>query len=109
MLADALRDKGWTVLTQKGPFVKGDWKVDYDTSHWMIVSSKTNPRVFDIPEPIESEAAWTANLIEHLCQMEDERVRLRMALETIRLIPGAGDGCCPWRRRHSSDVITAGS
>src|SRR5262249_5794965 len=51
---------------------------------WMIVSTKNNPRVFDVHVPGEYESAWTANLIEHLCAMEEERGRLRAALQAIR-------------------------
>jgi hypothetical protein len=89
MLADALQAKGWMAHTPQGPFTKGDWELDFDTSHWMIVSSRTNPRVFDVPVPDEYHTAWAVNLIEHLCQMEDERGRLREALAAIRDMPGA--------------------
>jgi hypothetical protein len=60
------------------------WIALFDTSSWIEVGTEHNPRVFDVPVPLsEREAAWTANLIEHLCKMEDERYRLRSALETI--------------------------
>jgi hypothetical protein len=84
MLADALRAKGWTVTTQMGPFEKGGERIDFDTNHWMIVSSKNNPRKFDVPVPDEYHAAWTVNLIEHLCRMEDKSERLRTAHRSIR-------------------------
>jgi hypothetical protein len=90
MRTDALRAKGWTVTSPTGPFKKGEWVIDFDTSHWMIVSSRSNPRVFDIPVPDEYHTAWTVNLIEHLCQMEDEGDRLRTALKSIRDSSGAG-------------------
>lgn len=50
----------------------------------MIVETKSNPRVFDVHVPGDYESGWTVNLIEHLCKMEDERQRLRQALERIR-------------------------
>jgi hypothetical protein len=56
----------------------------------MIVSTKSNPRVFDVHVPGTYESAWTVNLIEHLCSMEDERHRLREVLATIRDNPGSG-------------------
>ena len=89
-LAEALQAKGWTAQTPRGPFTKGDWELDFDTSHWMIVSSRANPRVIDVPAPDEYHAAWIVNLVEHLCRMEDERVRLHRALMAIREMPGAG-------------------
>ena len=90
-LAEALQAKGWTAHTPRGPFTKGDWSLDFATSHWLIVSSRANPRVFDVPAPDEYHAAWAANLVEHLCRMEDERVRLRRALGAIQELPGAGE------------------
>jgi hypothetical protein len=50
----------------------------------MIVKTKSNPRVFDVHVPGDYESTWTVNLIEHLCRMEDERQRLRHALQRIR-------------------------
>ena len=88
---EGLQAKGWTAHTPRGPFTKGDWELDFDTSHWMIASSRANPRVFDIPLPDEYHAGWTVNLIEHLFRMEDELVRLRVALGAIRDVSGAGD------------------
>ena len=103
-LAEALQAKGWTAHTPQEPFTKGDWSLDFDTSHWLIVSSRANPRVFDVPAPDEYHAAWAANLVEHLCRMEDELVRLRKALSEIRDTSDVGDsahttaakalGCC---------------
>lgn len=82
MLSDELKAKGWTVLGD-GWYIKGDWKVEMDTSTWLQVSTKHNPRAFDLRVLGVHESRWTANLIEHLCEMEDERHRLRAALETI--------------------------
>jgi hypothetical protein len=83
--------RGWTVHTPRGPFTKADWELDFDTGDWLIVSSRANPRVFDVPAPDEYHAGWAANLVEHLCRMEGERARLRNALGTIRDLPAAGD------------------
>ena len=41
-----------------------------------------------VPDAYRSR--WTANLIEHLARIEDERARLRAALSAIRDHPGAG-------------------
>jgi hypothetical protein len=84
MFADELEQNGWTVMSDSWGYEKGEWKLYYDTSSWMILETKTNPRVFDIHVPGEYESHWTVNLIEHLCRMEDERHRLREALERIR-------------------------
>lgn len=78
-----LKAKGWTE-TGLWEYAKGEWKVLFDTSSWMILSTGNNERVFDVHVPTTYEAAWTVNLIEHLCRMEDERHRLRQALERIR-------------------------
>lgn len=83
MFADDLKQKGWIEIT-KWEYSKGDWNVCFDTGSWMIVETKSNPRVFDVHVPGDYESAWTVNLIEHLCKMEDERHRLREALEKIR-------------------------
>jgi hypothetical protein len=83
MLADELKAKGWTEKGM-GWYVKGDWAVEMDTSSWMIVSTKSNPRIFDVHVPSAYESGWTANLIDHLCAMEEERHRLRAVLEAIR-------------------------
>jgi hypothetical protein len=90
MFFEKLKAMGWTEVVTKQEYAKGNWKIDFDTSHWMIVSTNTNPRVFDVPAPGYYEAAWTVNLIEHLCQMEDERQRLRTVLAGIRDNPASG-------------------
>jgi hypothetical protein len=56
----------------------------------MIVSTEHNERVFDVHVPGEYEAAWAVKLIEHLCQMEDERHRLRTVLAGIHDNPASG-------------------
>ncbi len=65
MIAAALQAKGWTARTSEGPFLKGDWVLDVDTRHWMIVSSKGIPRVFDVPVPVDRYmVAWTVNAVD---------------------------------------------
>ncbi|HZZ81043.1 MAG TPA: hypothetical protein VFE62_21255 [Gemmataceae bacterium] len=90
-LAEALQAEGWTAHTPLGPFTKGAWELGFDTSHWMILSTKDNPRVFDVPLPDQYHVGWTVNLVEHLCRVEDERVRLRMALGAIRDMSGVAE------------------
>jgi hypothetical protein len=82
-LSHALEAKGWRVIGP-GCYEKGDWTVDLDGSSWMIVLTKRNPRVFDVHVPSDYESGWTANLIEHLCSIDDECYRLRATLEAIR-------------------------
>jgi hypothetical protein len=84
MFGDDLKAKGWTEITDGWEYAKGDWKIEFDTGHWMIVSTAHNPRVFCVPAPQEIDAKWTVNLIEHLCSMDDERYRLRSALVQIQ-------------------------
>jgi hypothetical protein len=43
MFADDLKAKGWTEITQQWEYAKGDWKIDFDTGHWMIVSTARSP------------------------------------------------------------------
>jgi hypothetical protein len=92
MFADDLKAKGWTEIAWMLEYAKGDWKIGFDTGHWMIVETKNNPRVFDVHVPDDYSSRWTVNLIEHLCRMEDERQRLRKALEMIRDDPACGEG-----------------
>ena len=83
MFADDLKAKGWTEISKNWQYAKGDWKIEFDTGHWMIVSTRDNPRVFNVSAPQGIESKWTVTLIEHLCRMEDERARLRAALAEI--------------------------
>lgn len=83
MFSDDLKAKGWTEITEQWEYAKADWKIDFDTGHWMIISTARSPRVFDVPVPRDYDAKWTVKLIEHLCSMDDERHRLRAALERI--------------------------
>ena len=84
MFFDTLRAHGWMELAAEWEYAKGDWKIDFDTGHWMIVSTRHNPRVFDIPVSGELDATWTVKLIEHLCRSDDERYELRQAAQRSR-------------------------
>jgi hypothetical protein len=85
-----LKGKGWTEIAPMGEYAKGSWRILFDTSSWMIVSTTSNPRVFDVHVPGDYESSWTVNLIEHLCNMEDERHRLRTAMKGICDNPKSG-------------------
>jgi hypothetical protein len=83
-LIETLKENGWTEVKEDWEYRKGNWVILRDTSSWWMIGTDKNPRVFDIHEPKEYESKWTANLIEHLCKMEDERTRLRKCLEYIQ-------------------------
>lgn len=51
MFADDLKQNGWTEIHKLGEYTKGDWSICFDTSAWMIVETKSNPRVFDVHVP----------------------------------------------------------
>jgi len=80
---DELKKAGWKDIFRAVEFQKGEWKILFDTSSRMIVENKSNPRVFDVHVPNKYESRWTVDLVEHLCRMEDERCRLRTALDQI--------------------------
>jgi len=84
LLIQILKENGWTEVKENWEYRKENWVLLRDTSSWWMVGTDSNPYVFDVPEPMEHEAKWTANLIEHLCRMEDERTRLRKSLEHIQ-------------------------
>jgi hypothetical protein len=86
MFTNLLKARGWTE-TEAGNFVKGDRTIEFDTGSWLMLSNKANPRVFDVPVPGEYESVWTVNLIEHLFAIDEEKRRLRGALERIRDYP----------------------
>lgn len=84
-----LKLKGWR-SDSPGHLTKDNWEIIFDTGNWMVLKTASNPRTFDVAVPDAYRSAWTANLIEHLARIEDERTRLRAALATIRDDPGAG-------------------
>ena len=89
-LGRLLEHRGWTVGRRGFDFLKGNWRVFFDTSSWMILETEHNPRTMDVAVPDDYRAGWTVNLIEHLASMEDERHRLRAALTVIRDDPASG-------------------
>jgi hypothetical protein len=109
MFANDLTNRGWTDSRPLSDYAKGNWSIVFDTSSWMIVSTECNPRVFDVPVPGQNESRWTVNLIEHLCRMEDERARLRKALEMVRDLSGADEAADPRRRTRWHSATTDGS
>jgi hypothetical protein len=70
--SEALKQMGWVAVQDWGDFRKGSWIIVFDTGHWMMVGTEQNPRVFDVPVPDSYHAAWTVNLIEHLCATDDK-------------------------------------
>ncbi len=83
VFTDQLKEQGWIEASPAGAYTKGHWRITFDTSSWIILEVRTNFRVFDVHVPGDDESGWTVNLIEHLCQLEDERHRLRQVLERI--------------------------
>jgi hypothetical protein len=57
--------------TGSGSFIKGDWAIEFDTGSWLTLSSRANPRVFDVPTPGEYELVWTVTLLEHLFAIDE--------------------------------------
>lgn len=80
----SLLENEWLELQEDWEYSKGKWLLLRDTSSWWIVATLDNPRVFDFEEPNSNTIGWTIRLIEHLCKMEDERIRLRTSLEKIK-------------------------
>jgi len=81
-----LEGSGWT-QESLGHFGKGRWRIQFDTSSWMVL---LNPRTMDVAVPDQYHVGWTVNLIEHLLRGEEEVQRLRAALAAIRDDPAAG-------------------
>ena len=78
-----LQEQGWSRIEGGYGVSKGSWQVHMDTSSWLVITTDQNKRVFDVHVPSDYEAAWTLNLIEYVCQLDDERFRLRRALEEV--------------------------
>ncbi len=67
----ALLQNQWTEISHDWVYKKYDYTLQRDTgSWWMIINNGSNSRVFDFPEPKDSTANWTVNLIEHLCKID---------------------------------------
>lgn len=81
--ASALKNDEWVEIHESVMYRKGPWELTFDTSSWIEVGTAGNPRVFDVPVPEPRLEQWCVKLIGHLCMMEDERFRLRQALERV--------------------------
>jgi hypothetical protein len=69
---EVLKENGWSENGNKWCYIKGTWNLVFDTSSWIEVGTKNNPRVFDVAVPEQRLEKWTLNLIEHLCKTDDE-------------------------------------
>ncbi len=85
-LIEKLKENSWIEVREDWEYRKGDWVLLRDTGSCWMVGTRLNPRVFDVLEPNEYAIAWTFNLIEHLCKMEDEKVELQKKLEDSKLL-----------------------
>jgi hypothetical protein len=83
--AGVLVKNGW-IEDSPGQFVKGTWRIIFDTSSWLVLA---NPRTIDVAVPDEYHSRWTVNLIQHLLWSEEELHRLRAALNAIGTDPPA--------------------
>jgi len=68
----ALKGDGWLEVQDAICYEKGNWVLTFDTSSWIEVGTKNNPRIFDVPVPEGNRERWTLNLIEHLCKTDDK-------------------------------------
>ena len=66
-----MRSHGWVTGKSQFELLKGDWKIVFDTSSWIEVSTKQAARIFDVPVPDKYLVQWTENLIRHLCESSD--------------------------------------
>ena len=67
-----LKENKWQEIHHDAEYRKGSWFIIKDTSHWWMVGTDKNSRVFDVPEPSDYIAQWTVNQIEHLCMTDDK-------------------------------------
>ena len=81
--AEALKSSGWSEIQESVKYRKNSWELFYDTGSWIEVGTTRNPRVFDVPHPTPGLEQWSVLLVEHLCKVEDERLRFREALALI--------------------------
>ncbi|MHA3916504.1 hypothetical protein [Halovulum sp. GXIMD14793] len=68
---DHMKSRGWVNGKHQYELLKGDWIILFDTSSWIEVGTRTEPRVFDVPVPAKNLMQWTENLISHLCKTSD--------------------------------------
>lgn len=71
---EALKAAGWTEVIPDGEFRRGDQRLVFDTSSWIVVGTTANPRIFDVPVPRLDRATWTINLIDHLFAAEEAKL-----------------------------------
>lgn len=69
---DHMQIHGWLSGKNRFELLKDDWRIVFDTSSWIEVSTKQAARVFDGPVPDKHLVQWTENLIRHLCESSDE-------------------------------------
>ncbi|MFT4521925.1 MAG: hypothetical protein ACI8ZN_000864 [Bacteroidia bacterium] len=55
-LTDLLIQKGWIEIQHEWKYEKGDWEIQYDTSTWLMIGTKSNEQIFDVHNPGEFEA-----------------------------------------------------
>jgi len=86
----ALQERGWT--SNRLEAVKGEWQLFRDSGEYLVLQTEHNERTFDVGVGLANfyYINWMANVVEHLARMEDERARLRGALESIRADPDSG-------------------
>ncbi len=67
--------RDWTPATDRHGWVwvKGRWKVVFDTSSWLEIYSGSY-RVYEVPVLQERHADWTLQLIGHLLTLHDEAI-----------------------------------
>jgi len=67
-----LSGSGWVEAGSSWEWVKGQWRVVFDTSSWLELYVGTS-RSHDVPIPSRSElAAWTVNHIEYVLDLEQQ-------------------------------------
>lgn len=70
---NALEADGW-IKVAPYQYEKNLWRIRFDTSRWMELSTDLTPRIFDVPVPSITplnDTQWTINLINHLFTMQD--------------------------------------
>ena len=67
-----LKENNWIEVSDDWEYKKGNWRILRDTGSWWMIESSPNHRLFDFPEPTDSTAPWTVNLIEHLCILNEK-------------------------------------
>jgi hypothetical protein len=86
ILVKELVNKGWIFKPHNfnsvyDLLIFGDYNLMADTSSWLMLDGKDG-RVFDIHNPDDYEAPWTANLVMKLVDM-DIRLRRNDKIENI--------------------------